>query len=149
MSKIHKDNLTEVQSISNKMLSSKSNKHFELFSNTDLFVKMLKTIEFDNPEVDNDDFKKYIIDGKIYLGLDTTEDFEFDENHYLFDAFNVYYAYNSFVYYSVHKGLTKAWRKILKDTYNNTSYPEDLKKVLKKELKDIVDKFNEDNVDLL
>ena len=147
MTQIHRDKLTKIEEVTKKQILLKTNNYFELFSNTDLFIKMLKNINFDNPEVDDKDFKKYVIDNKIYIGLDTTN--LSVDNHYLFDAFNVYYASNNFAYYRVHNSLTKAWRTTLKNTYPNSTYPQALTKVIKKELQEIIDKFNNDNADLL
>ena len=147
---IHKDDLVEFDHNEHAIaLKIKTNKYYNLFSNTALFCKMLEETHFKNLEVDNEDFKTYIIDGKIFIGVDITDDFDFDDHHYLFDAFNVYYAVNSFGYYKVNKPLTTAWRKTLKTAYPNTSYGEDVKKMLKAELQEIVKKFNDDNVDLL
>ena len=150
MAQIHKLDLVNFQPENKEHLKTMKNSiYFDLYSNTELFVKMLETTDFKKVDIDKDDFKTHIYKDKCFLSIDITDNFDFDDHHYLFDAFNVYYASNNFSYYRVHKTLTKAWRKILKDTYSNTTYPEDLKKVLKKELKDIVEKFNKDNVDLL
>lgn len=149
---IEKSNLVELNPNSKEYalaVQLERNKYYELFSNTDLFCKMLEETDFDDLAIDADDFKKYVVDGKIYLGLDVTEYIELDDHHYLFDAFNVYYALNDFTSYNINRPLTKAWRKTLKTTYPNTSYGEDVKKVLKAELQEIVKKFNDDNVDLL
>jgi len=151
MSKIHKACLVHFNPKHNEHLEAlRKNKYFELFSNTDLFTEMLERTNFDLTDAEAEDYNQYIIEGKIYIGLDTTElSVDNDDNHYLFDAFNVYYASNNFAYYQLHKGLTNAWRKTLVDAYSNTTYPTDLKKVLKRELKEIVDKFKKDNSNLL
>lgn len=151
MSLIHKLNLEKFQPDNKDHIKAlKQSKYFELYSNTELFTKMLEDTNFDPTDAEADDYVKYAFNGKIYLGLDTTDlSVDNDDNHYLFDNFNVYYASNNFSYYKIHKTLTKAWRKILKDTYSNTTYRADLKKVLKKELNELIDKFNKDNVDLL
>ena len=147
---IDKGNLVEFDNQEHSIaLKIKTNKYFNLFSNTDLFCKVLEEHEFKDLDVDPNDFKTYVIDGKLFIGIDIIDDFENDTHHYLYDAYNVYSAINNFAYYRKCKVLTKAWRKSLKSTYADTTYPEDLKKVLKKELKEIVDKFNDDNVDLL
>jgi len=128
----------------------KNSEYFELFSNTDLFLQMLEDTDFDHVEdAEPDDFKKYVIEGKIFLGLTTTEYISLDDNNYLFDAFNVYYASNCFEYYRIHTGLTKAWRKTLINEYKNSAYHAEVKKLTKQELKELVDQFKKDNSDLL
>ena len=150
MSEIHKLNLEKFQPDNKDHIEAlKQSQYYELFSNSELFTQMLAETNFDHTDEKADDYVKYVVDGKIYFGLDTTEIFNLDENHYLFDAFNVYHAVNHFAYYKVKKSLTKAWRKTLKETFSHTTYKADLKKVLKKELNEPIDKFNKDNVDLL
>lgn len=128
----------------------KNSEYFELFSNTDLFLQMLEDTDFDHVEdAEPDDFKKYVIEGKLFIGLTTTEYISLDDNNYLFDAFNVYYAPNDWAYYRIHTGLTKAWRKTLINEYPNSTYHAEVRKLLRKELQEIVDQFNEENADLL
>ena len=148
---IHKASLVNFQpKCREHYLALKKSKYYELFSNTDLFLQMLADINFDIVEdAEPDDFKRYIIEGKLYIGLDTTEYINLDENHYLFDAFNVYYTTNDFSNYYMHTDLTKAWRKTLKNAYPNSTYGEDVSKLTKLELRELVNQFKKDNADLL
>ena len=126
-----------------------NDKYFSFYANTDLFVQMLEETEFDSVSVQKEDFKNYIVEDKFFIGLDLTDNIELDEHHYLFNGFNVYYAPNDWAYYRIHTGLTKAWRKTLINEYPNSTYHAEVRKLLRKELQEIVDQFNEENADLL
>ena len=148
---IHKASLVNFQpNCREHQEALKKSKFYEYFCNTDMFLQMLENTNFDHVEdVELDDFKKYVVEGKIYIGLDTTEYISLDENHYLFDAFNVYYASNNWEYYRIHKVLTNAWRKTLVNEYPNSTYHSTVKELTKKELEEIVDQFKKDHADLL
>lgn len=151
MPKIHKASLINFQPncLEHQKALDKC-KYYEYFSNTDLFIKVLEDINFDIVEdVEPDDFKKYVIEDKIFIGLDTTEYISLDDKHYLFDAFNVYFALNDCEHYRLNKTLTKAWRTALVNEYPNSTYHLAVKKLTNKELDEMIEQFKQDNAELL
>ena len=147
---IHKASLVKFQPNCYEHVQIISNNNwYPLFSDENLFKEMLEEIEFTSVDAEKNDFKRLIVEDKLFIGIDVTDNNDFDEHHYLFNEFYVYYAVNGFAYYKVNKTLTKAWRKKLKTTFPSTNYGKELKNLLNQELQEIVDKFNKDNIDLL
>ena len=127
---IHKASLVHFQpKCKEHQEALKNSKYFEIFSNTDLFLQMLEDTDFDSVAVEKNDFKKFIVEDKLFMGIDIIDNIEFDEHHYLFDAFNVYYAVNGFGYYKLNKTLTKVWRKTLINDYPNSTFHAEVKKM--------------------
>lgn len=120
-------------------------KNYNFNANTDLIVKFLEAYEFEGGVIiDEEDFKRYVIEGTFAIGIDIIDDINLDETKYIFDAFNVYWCSDVGNTYLKDRELTKKWREIMRNTYDKSVYNTDLRLSLEEERLQRITEVNRD-----
>lgn len=123
-----------------KVLSKVQNYPFH--KNLDLIKKFLTKMEFTGGvSVDDEDFYAFVTKNTLLVGIDIYN-IDGDAFKYLFDAYNVYVAYDNETTYDKSTRLTQEWRKTMKNEYPAPFYVADLKRHLNIERQELIEQVN-------
>ena len=110
--------------------------NYPFHKNLDLIKTFIENTDFPGGiDVDEEDFKKFIVEDTFMIGIDLIND-DLDEYKYLFDAFNVYFCQEGSNTYYSDQNLTREWRKTMKNAYPDSTYAKVAKKLIRKEMQD-------------
>lgn len=117
---------------------------YPFYTNLYLIKYFLENTDFpDGINVEEQDFKKFIIEDTLMVGIDLIND-DLDEYKYLFDAFNVYFCQEGSSHYTKDPTLTAKWRKTMKNFYHNTTYSKDVRLLIEDERKKALAEVNKE-----
>ena len=145
MQEIHSSKLVEFSTENNDHVKTmEKNVDYPFYKNINLIKKLLTKMEFTGGiSVDESDFAKYVLNNTLLVGIDIYN-IDSDGFKYLFDAFNVYFAYEDSDTYDKSDRLTKEWRKLMKEAYSSPEYIQGLKDNLNLERQELIQKVNND-----
>ncbi len=118
------------------------NKDYNFSKNLNLIKDLLEKTDFPGGvDIDEQDYKRFVVEDTLMVGIDLIND-DLDEYKYLFDAFNVYFCEEGSLYYTQDPTLTRAWRKVMKETYPLSTYAKDVRLLIEDERKKALAEIN-------